>query len=227
MVSMQTYVEHVRQLSVKLITVVLILITAAIGLCDTVLAQAQDADVAVVFLVDESLSSAAIAGGEKETLYNAVRFLNGALAVACKPGQCQTGVSRFSAKPTQLVPLKSVEEWDDRDFLRLEIGVQDRVDQSDFPTAFEETCRQMHRSSDANTKVLVVLTDGQVGSQESPNIAPVQRARATNRATFVEEIRASVEFCRDNDVRLVTVLLDPSDMEGGQPGVNLDGEDNS
>lgn len=208
-----------RRLAVRLAAAWFVGLLALAGLTGIVSAHARGPDVAVIFLVDESLSSAAIARGEKETLYNTVRFLNSALAIACQSGQCQTGVVRFSAKSAQLVPLKLVEVWDERDFLRLDIGIQDRVDQSDFPAAFNETCRQIRRSTDAEKKMIVILTDGQIGSQNSPDIAPVQREKPTSRTAFIEEITEAVEFCGDSDIHLLTILLDPNDL-GDQPNPN-------
>jgi hypothetical protein len=197
----------------KLIIAIVLALIAVLGSSGNASAQSDDPDVAVIFLVDESLSSTVIAQGERETLYNTVRFLNSAITMACRERQCQTGVWRFSAMPAELVPLQSVEDWDELDFLRLEIGVQDRIDQSDFPSAFDETCLQMRRSSDAIKKIIVVLTDGQMGSQTSPNIAPVQRAGSISRTEFIEEIDGVIDDCGDRDVRLVTILLNPSDLD--------------
>lgn len=219
MALMWIHPDRFRQLSIKLIAAVLIAMTAMTGFGSTPLAHAQDPDTAVLFLVDESLSLAAIAGGGRDRLYDSVRFLNAALTIACQPGQCQTGVMRFSAEPVQLVPLKQVETWDERDFLRLDIGIQDRLDQSNFPAAFDEACGEMRRSTDAENKVIVILTDGQLGSQASPDIAPVQRDLATSRTDFIEDISSAIEYCIDSDVRLVTVLLNPSDL-GRQPTVD-------
>lgn len=167
-----------------------------------VFAQPLYPDLAITFLVDESRSLTAGNQNYQERLYNSVYFMKEPVREICQESVCYVGVSRFSERPVTLISPKDVESWGEADLTMLDARPVDLNDRSNFPQALAETCANL---PNAQNKLLVLLTDGNLRSEENPDFAPI--AGSISRSSFIEQIDHSIESCLSNGVKLYTFLM--------------------